>query len=313
MAVQLTSEDLPRVLAMFDRRGDMHAKIIESVEMIRKAERFALKYEGERGFHLAFSGGKDSQCLYHVAQLAGVAFHAVFSPTTVDPPEVIRFIRTEYPSVEFVKPRRSIYDAFRSFHVMPTRRARWCCSEFKENKGKVVLTGVRNAESAKRAERMEVEVSGRKFKGDLTLFDQYRERKGVEGGCLNGKDQLIINPIIKWTEREVWLFLNTVGEPHCVLYDQGFKRVGCIACPMATRRKREEDFRRWPIVREKWRKALEDVIGAGFLTDSGLTAEEHLEWWFSGLSLKRFAAQKKAQLTLDFGGDAKDKDKDKKV
>lgn len=58
----------------------------QSVALLRKAERLARLYDPENGFYLAFSGGKDSQALYHIAELAGVPFKGHFSPTTVAPP-----------------------------------------------------------------------------------------------------------------------------------------------------------------------------------------------------------------------------------
>ena len=61
-------------------------------------------------FYLAFSGGKDSQALYHLAVMAGVKFKAHMSLTSVDPPEVIRFVKQNYPDVELIKPKISIYD-----------------------------------------------------------------------------------------------------------------------------------------------------------------------------------------------------------
>ena len=50
-----------------------------------------------KGFYLAFSGGRDSQALYHVAKLAGVKFEAHMNMTTVDPAPVVSFVKREYP------------------------------------------------------------------------------------------------------------------------------------------------------------------------------------------------------------------------
>lgn len=46
-------------------------KLIHSVELLQKAEKLALRYDAQDGFYLAFSSGKDSQALYHVAVLGG--------------------------------------------------------------------------------------------------------------------------------------------------------------------------------------------------------------------------------------------------
>jgi len=56
-------------------------------------------FEPEEGYYLAFSGGKDSQCIYHLAVEAGVKFDAHYNLTTVDPPELVRFIKDNYHDV----------------------------------------------------------------------------------------------------------------------------------------------------------------------------------------------------------------------
>lgn len=49
------------------------------------------------GYYVCFSGGKDSQCVYHLCKEAGVKFDAHYSHTTVDPPELIYFMRDRPP------------------------------------------------------------------------------------------------------------------------------------------------------------------------------------------------------------------------
>lgn len=133
--------NLADVLQRF--RPDLQRKIRHSVDLLRKAERLALAYDPADGFFLAFSGGKDSQCLYHVARLAGVRFKAHMNLTSVDPPEVIRFVKSEYPDVDLAKPSDSIYNVAVKKGMLPTRRVRWCCEKYKESAGagKVTLKG----------------------------------------------------------------------------------------------------------------------------------------------------------------------------
>ena len=61
-------------------------------------------FEPPEGYYLAFSGGKDSQTVYHLCREAGVKFDAHYSLTTVDPPEVIYFMREHYPNVAVEHP-----------------------------------------------------------------------------------------------------------------------------------------------------------------------------------------------------------------
>ena len=258
-------------------------KIEYSIQLLKKAEKLAIRYDSEDGFFLAFSGGKDSQALYHIAEMAGVKFKAHFSPTTVDPPQLIKFIRRNYPDVEFAKVKKNIYQVAVEKQILPSMRIRWCCAEFKENAGagKVTLIGIRHEESARRSKRKEVEVSGRKFSGYLDQFeewsaeqmkkkyknlnqDQFSYDKEKEIRCINGKDSILISPIIDWTERDVWEFLNEVVKvPHCELYDKGYKRIGCILCPMSNPKQKRREMQDFPYVKEKWLQAIAEIRRSG--------------------------------------------------
>ena len=91
----------------------LRKKMLHSVELLQKAEKIALNYDAEQGYFLAFSGGKDSQVLYHIAQLAGIRFQGHMNLTSVDPPEIIRFVKKNYPEVELNKPGKSIFQKCR--------------------------------------------------------------------------------------------------------------------------------------------------------------------------------------------------------
>ena len=117
-------------------------------------------FEPKDGYYLAFSGGKDSQCIYHLCKMAGVKFDAHYSITSVDPPELVRFIMEQYPDVirghhidKNGKPI-TMWSLIANHTMPPTRKARYCCEELKESfgDGRVTLTGVRWAESANRRE-----------------------------------------------------------------------------------------------------------------------------------------------------------------
>lgn len=266
-------------------RPGLRHRIEQSVTLLRRAERLAIEYDPDDGFFLAFSGGKDSQALYHIAELAGVKFKAHFSPTTVDPPELMRFIRKNYPECEWGKVDKSMYQVAREMGMVPTMKLRWCCAKFKESSGagRVTLTGVRHAESVKRAKRKEVEVSGHKFSGDLAEFmdwsaekiekkihnlnqDEFSRDKAQEVRCINGKDSIIINPLIEWTDADVWDFLNKVMQvPHCELYDTPFNRhrIGCILCPMSSFKTKLRDIELYPYAKKEWLKVFEYFIGGG--------------------------------------------------
>ena len=265
----------------------LRRKMLYSIELLQKAEKIAMNYDKDDGFFLAFSGGKDSQALYHIAELGGVKFKAHMNLTSVDPPEVIRFVKKCYPDVELVKPKESIYSIAIRKKILPTMRVRWCCAEFKESAGagKVTLIGIRHEESSRRAKRNEVEISSRKFSGTLDELEEYRQEQKVKKarkksqkdgvnmmnadqeqtlGCIHGKESLLISPIIHWTERDVWEFLNQVVQvAHCELYDEGWRRLGCICCPMSSAKHRRMEELRWPHVKRNWIKAIKAIRNDG--------------------------------------------------
>lgn len=83
-------------------------KINYSIELIKKAYPMALQLS-DKGFHLAFSGGKDSQVIYELCKMANVKFQAHMQLTTIDPPQVLKFIRRYYPDVILHRPPFNIY------------------------------------------------------------------------------------------------------------------------------------------------------------------------------------------------------------
>lgn len=184
------------------------------------------EHEPPEGYRLAFSGGKDSIVCYHLAELAGVKFTAHYAMTTIDPPEVTRFIREEYPEVIWDKPvykgERTNFYQLVALKGLPNRRIRWCCSILKEasgKKGETTILGVRRAESLKRSKR--------------DVFCEY-----------NGRYQL--NVIVDWSDSDVWNHIHEYSLPYPSVYDEGQKRVGCVMCPLACRNRRIRDYERYP-------------------------------------------------------------------
>jgi 3'-phosphoadenosine 5'-phosphosulfate sulfotransferase (PAPS reductase)/FAD synthetase len=105
--------------------------------------------------------------------------------------------------------------------------------------------------------------------------DQFSYDKEKEIRCINGKDSILISPIIDWTERDVWEFLNEVVKvPHCELYDKGYKRIGCILCPMSNPKQKRREMQDFPYVKEKWLQAIEKIRSGGQELHSGIISEK---------------------------------------
>lgn len=209
----------------------LQEKIADSIALIRKAERLALAMQPDKGFHVGFSGGKDSQVVLELVKMAGVKYRAVYNVTTNDPADNVRFIKHHYPDVEFSIPEKSYFQLIAQKGV-PTMFNRWCCALFKETAGVgyVVLTGVRKEESRKRAAYEEVAKWSRtKDKKESVDLDKMEAN---EFRCVAGKDKFMVYPILEWTEKDVWDFIALRGLPVNPCY-KTHKRVGCVFCPFA--------------------------------------------------------------------------------
>lgn len=255
-----------------------------------------LKYfEPAQGYYLAFSGGKDSIAIYYLAKMAGVKFEAVYNHTTVDPPELVYFIRElrdKNKDIRISYPSTTMWKLIVEKRMPPTRLVRYCCEYFKERggEGRFVVTGVRWEESVRRKktrQMIEFDMYGSQSKESIErrkifmMSDNEEKRRMIESCVIKGKH--ILNPIIDWTESEVWEFIKKYNLPYCKLYDEGFSRLGCVGCPMGGRRNMLREFERYPKFKENFIRAFDRMISKrekdGLETGSWKTGKDVFNWW----------------------------------
>ena len=224
-----------------------------AMERLREFEQDALDKHPD-GYYVAYSGGKDSDVILDLVRRSGVKYTAHHHLTTCDPPEVVYHVRKQ-SDVTVDKPPLTMWQLIRKKKMPPRRNARYCCEVLKEGNGRdrIIVTGVRWGESGKRSKRKMLET------------------------CYRHKNTRYLNIIIEWTTTEVWQYIRGEGIEYCSLYDEGFKRLGCVLCPMA--RDVERQMARWPKLCRAWEKAVKATFQPDKPGYKFKTAEEYWRWW----------------------------------
>lgn len=290
----------------YQRTLDHKDKVERSGEQIKLAAAMSLRYY-EKPLLVCYSGGKDSDALVELALESGAEFEVQHSVTTVDAPETMRHIKKTFDRLRksgvkcfYTRPKFkgkpvTMWSLIPQKQMPPTRIVRYCCRTLKETggAGRAIATGVRRSESTARRNRTFANNFSRARPGSLdfedaaSLFEDAdkaieHDDNFIRSCRIRGKTSF--QPILEWTDDDVWQYLDERVVETNPLYDEGFKRVGCIGCPFASPTEREKEFERWPRYRELYIRSFERMLE--HRRECGLetqwrTGEEVYKWWMS--------------------------------
>ena len=203
---------------------ELERKVDRAVRLIQQAGRDAIP-------EVAYSGGKDSDVILELARMSGIEFRAIYRNTTIDPPGTIAHVNAN--GVEILRPKQTFFQLIEQ-NGFPNRFMRFCCRYLKEYKVlDRCIMGVRKAESTKRAARYS-EPTECRFYGS--------KKEHVEA----------FYPILDWSDQDVVDFIEARGiKVHALYYREDGtidpkRRLGCMCCPLASRRKRIAEFKAHP-------------------------------------------------------------------
>lgn len=207
-------------------------KVRQSILLIRHAYRHATWRD--KCLEVAISGGKDSDVMIQLCRMADVwgkdGLRPVHRCTTIDPPHTLRHVGEQ--GVEILRPKHDFRWVIEHDGI-PSMFHRHCCGYLKEFVVEdYVLVGVRRSESVKRAKNYLEPSACKTYQRGGTCEQFY--------------------PILEWTDADVEEFVRVTGiKCHPLYYDEDGvfhveRRLGCIGCPLAYRKKRVEEFRRYP-------------------------------------------------------------------
>lgn len=95
-------------------------------------------------------------------------------------------------------------------------------------------------------------------------------------------NKTLVNPIIDWTDNDVWEFIHTYEIPYCSLYDKGWKRLGCIGCPQGSKKHKLEEFNKWPGMYKMYIRTFDKMIEARIASGKDpiwKDGEECMDWF----------------------------------
>lgn len=267
----------------------------KAIERLKLAAEMSETYYG-KPLIVTTSGGKDSDVCIALALAAGIDFEVQHNHTTADAPETVYHVRDMFRQLEAKGIKCTVnWPTYKGAPVTmwslipqklmpPARVARYCCSILKEGggKGRMITTGVRWAESVSRRnkrgiyEGMPHDIS----KKVIINNDNDDARRIFESCKLQAKR--ICNPIVDWTDRDVWDYIESEKIPVNPLYRCGFHRVGCIGCPLAGKRGREFEFARYPTYQRAYIRAFDRMVeerqNRGLPCD-WQTGKDVFHWW----------------------------------
>lgn len=206
----------------------MEKKINQAIKLIQTT------CSGRGVVEVAYSGGKDSDCILELVKMSGIPYRAIYKNTTIDPPGTITHVKSK--GVEIIQPKIKMKDIIAKTGL-PNRKHRFCCSYLKEYKIlDTCIIGVRASESRKRKERYKEPTQCRVFSNKEKTYQ--------------------IMPILNWSDKDVENFVKLRGiKCHPLYYDDDGnfhveRRLGCSGCCLMSRKKRKDFFKKYP----KWLK-----------------------------------------------------------
>lgn len=244
-----------------------------AISRLREASAMSLQVY-QKPLVVTTSGGKDSSVCVALAERAGIPFEVMHSHTTADAPETVYFVQEEFKRLEekgiicminyptYKGKRTSMWALIPQKLIPPTRAIRYCCEVLKERYGanRFITTGVRWSESTNRKNKRGIyETLTSDMSKKIILNNDNDDRRRLFENCrLQAKR--VCNPIVDWTDDDVWDYIRSEHLTLNPLYQCGFSRVGCIGCPMAGKKGRQRGFLLYPKFRKNYILAFERML-----------------------------------------------------
>jgi len=223
------------------------------------------KWHGK--IYIAFSGGKDSTVLLHIARSIDKNIPAVFCNSGLEFPEIVEFVKNT-DNVTFLKPKltfkqiidkwgypiiskensqkiyqirntksknllnKRLYGDEKGYGKLPKKWYKMIDAPFK------ISDHCCNIIKKYPSKNYEKESGNKPIIGTMCSDSSLRKQVYMRFGCniWNGKRPRSC-PISFWTEKDIWDYIHKFNVPYSKIYDMGYKNTGCMFCLFGVHRK----------------------------------------------------------------------------
>jgi len=208
-------------------------EIVElNIEELRKLERIAIdfirkmKNDLDLPVLISYSGGKDSLVTYSLVNqaLPKEEYKVLFVDTGIEFPETVQYVRESSKILGFQDrlvieqvSTKVFWKAFEMFGP-PGRDFRYCCKFAK------LAPIKRSIDKLYKGEQCISFVGQRRYESFQRTGSDVWQNTYVS-------NQINASPIQNWTSLMIWFYIMWKKLPYNPLYDTGYERIGCWACP----------------------------------------------------------------------------------
>ena len=187
-------------------------------------------------------------CMATSFQLGGLVLldmlHQVGKPVRIFSIDTGRLPEETYECAEAIRQKYGIniewvFPKHTAVEKLETEKGLFSFKESVENREE--CCGIRKVEPLGRAlENYSAWITGRRVdQSDARKKLSFVEKDPVHPGMIK------VNPLINWTQAELWYYVEEHGVPHNRLYDEGYLSIGCASCTRPCGEGEDERSGRW--------------------------------------------------------------------
>lgn len=258
------------------------------IKILKTKQRIKEFYEEFNGqVYIAFSGGKDSTVLLHIARSVYQDIKACFIDTGLEYPEIRDFVKT-IDNVDTIRPKMSHKEVIEKYgYPVVSKEQSQFIYELRNTKsdklkdtrlngnqwgqGKIskkwrylidapfkISDKCCSAMKKRPAWQYEKENNVHPIIGTMACESSRRKTDWHRYGCNSFEQKRPSSkPLSFWIENDIWEYIKTNNVPYSKIYDMGYERTGCAFCLFGAHC---DDFKRFKLMEKTHNKMYNYIM-----------------------------------------------------